>query len=69
MTIINSRPIVRLLFLSFLLCTDVSADERTLAGYSNELTVRPGDTVEFKVSKLGGGQYEADLVRVVNGET
>jgi N,N-dimethylformamidase len=69
MTIINSRPIVRLLFLSFLLCTDVSADERTLAGYSNELTVRPGDTVEFKVSKLGGGQYEADLVRVVNGDS
>jgi N,N-dimethylformamidase len=41
---------------------------RTLVGYSSELTVRPGDTVEFMVSVIGGGVYEADLVRVINGD-
>ncbi len=49
----------------------VSADQkvkRTIIGYSSELTVRPGDSVEFMVSALGGGSYTADLVRVINGD-
>jgi len=41
--------------------------ERTLVGYVDNLSVRPGETVEFKVSSFGG-QYEADLVRVINGD-
>ena len=43
--------------------------ERTIVGYSSELTVRPGDSIDFKVSKLGGGSYSADLVRIVNGDS
>jgi N,N-dimethylformamidase len=44
-------------------------DERTLIGYSSELSVRPGDTIEFMVNAVNGGQYQADLVRIINGES
>ncbi len=49
----------------------LAADEpkRNIVGYSSELTARPGDTIEFMVSALKGGSYEADLVRVVNGDS
>ena len=63
------RPVFGVLFLSFCLCADVNASERTITGYSSDLTVRAGDTVEFKVSKLGGGEYQADLVRIINGDS
>ncbi len=43
--------------------------QRTLIGYSSELSVRPGDTVEFMVNTDNGGSYKADLVRVINGES
>ncbi|MGI9309170.1 MAG: N,N-dimethylformamidase beta subunit family domain-containing protein [Gammaproteobacteria bacterium] len=43
--------------------------ERSLVGYASDLTARPGDTLEFKVSVIGGGQYQADLVRIVNGDS
>jgi len=48
----------------------LSADdvERSLIGYSSELSLRPGDTVDFMVSAMEGGSYEADLVRVINGD-
>jgi hypothetical protein len=42
---------------------------RNMAGYASELTLRPGDTVDFKVSVVGGGRYETDLVRVINGDS
>ena len=42
--------------------------ERTLVGYGSRLSCRPGDRVEFKVSALKGGSYEADLVRIFNGD-
>lgn len=51
-----------------LIPTSIIAGERTLVGYSSELSARPGDTVEFMVSALQGGEYEADLVRVINGD-
>jgi N,N-dimethylformamidase len=41
--------------------------DRTLVGYAVPLSVRPGDTVEFKVSSFAG-DYEADLVEVINGD-
>ena len=41
---------------------------RTLVGYTDKLSARPGDSVEFKVSSFGGA-YEADLVRVINGDS
>lgn len=43
--------------------------KRTIIGYSSELTVRPGDTVAYMVSVIGGGSYEADLVKVINGDS
>jgi N,N-dimethylformamidase len=68
----------RLLFLA-LCCTtsliqaeeSLAADEapRTIVGYSSELSVRAGDTIDFKVNSTEGGSYEADLVRVINGES
>ena len=64
---------IQLTGLSILMLSGISTAtdvERTIVGYSSELTVRPGDTVEFKVSKInGGGKYEADLVRVINGDS
>jgi len=49
----------------------LAADEprRTLFGYSIKLSVGARDTVDFKVNVTGGGRYEADLVRVINGES
>lgn len=41
---------------------------RTLVGYAVPLTVRAGDTVEFKVSSFAG-EYQADLVKVINGDS
>ena len=42
---------------------------RTIVGYSSELSVRAGDTVEFMVNAVDGGSYKADLVRVINGDS
>ncbi|MBL3600323.1 MAG: LamG domain-containing protein [gamma proteobacterium endosymbiont of Lamellibrachia anaximandri] len=42
---------------------------RSIIGYASPLTVRPGDKVDFMTSAIGGGAYEADLVRVVNGDS
>ena len=41
---------------------------RTIIGYSNEHTVRPGDAINFMVNAVDGGDYSADLVRIVNGD-
>lgn len=43
--------------------------ERTVIGYAAPLTVRPGDKVDFMVSVIGGGAYQADLVKVINGDS
>jgi hypothetical protein len=52
------------------LATPAQAEpKRNVVGYSSELSVRPGDTVEFHVNVVGAGTYEADLVRVVNGDS
>jgi N,N-dimethylformamidase len=48
---------------------DEAPAPRTLVGYSSELSVRPGDTVDFMVNAEDGGAYTADLVRVINGES
>ena len=38
---------------------------RTLAGYSDKISVCPGDTIAFKVSaEDGSGKYAASLVRL-----
>ena len=47
----------------------IAEPERTIVGYADELSLRAGDSVEFKVNAIGGGSYHADLVRVINGES
>lgn len=42
--------------------------DRTLVGYGSRLSCRPGDRIEFKVSALNGGRFDADLVRIFNGD-
>lgn len=42
--------------------------KRTLLGYSSELTVRPGQTLDFFVSDFSGEGFQADLVKVINGD-
>ena len=41
---------------------------KKLLGYTDQLTVRPKDTIAFKISSENEEQYEAQLVRVVNGD-
>ena len=36
-----------------------------LIGYGHRLSVRPGETIEFKVSSQGPESFEASLVRVI----
>jgi N,N-dimethylformamidase len=48
---------------------DADISPRTLVGYSSETSVRPGDTLYFMVSIVAGGSsYQADLVKIVNGD-
>jgi N,N-dimethylformamidase len=46
----------------------VSLPPRTLIGYSSATSVRAGDSIDFMVAVMGGGAYEADLVRIINGD-
>lgn len=39
-----------------------------IAGYADRLSVRPGETIAFKVSSQIEGTYDARLVRVVSGD-
>ncbi len=41
--------------------------KKTLAGYRDKISVRPGDTVRFMVHSADGAPFEADLVRIVHG--
>ena len=41
---------------------------KDIVGYSNELSARPGDTLEFKVSAYGPDTYHADIVRIRCGD-
>ena len=36
-----------------------------LIGYADRLSVRPGETIDFKVSSQGPAPFEASLVRIV----
>ena len=41
---------------------------RTLFGYSDRISVRPGDSINFMVSSLKGLAYRADIVRLICGD-
>ena len=38
-------------------------------GYPDQLSVRPGDTVTFHVSGEGADTFDAQLVRLIHGDT
>ena len=41
---------------------------RKLFGYSDEISVRPGEVIRFMVSSLDGAPYRADIVRLICGD-
>jgi N,N-dimethylformamidase len=41
----------------------------TIHGYSDRLSVAPGERIEFKVSSEEPGTYRADVVRLIHGDT
>ena len=41
---------------------------RELFGYSDQISVRPGDAIKFMVSSLGDQPYRADIVRLICGD-
>ena len=59
------------LSMALMLSSQSSASDpgpRTIIGYSSVHTVRPGDTVDFMVNAVDGGEYQAGLVRIINGD-
>src|SRR5690348_18131791 len=44
---------------------DIGLAKRTIIGYAWPWTVRPGESVEFKVSTFAPGDYSAELVRLI----
>lgn len=49
---------------------DYSAiSRRKITGYCDRLTVRPGETIDFKVSVESGSGYYGQLVQLINGDT
>jgi N,N-dimethylformamidase len=42
---------------------------KTLLGYASTLSVAPGETIAFKVSSETASPYEAQIVRLINGDT
>src|ERR1700712_5189590 len=47
----------------------LAKSNKTVVGYSDQITVRPGETISFHVSTYAPGDYKASLVRVINGDT
>ena len=41
---------------------------KKIAGYSDQISVAPGETIEFKVSTFKPGKYKARLVRLIHGD-
>ncbi len=47
----------------------LAASNKTIVGYSDQITVRPGEKITFYASTYAPGDYKASLVRVINGDT
>ena len=41
---------------------------KAVLGYADKLTVRPGEDIAFRVSCTGPGVFDAQLVRLLNGD-
>ena len=44
------------------------SDSRYIVGYSDQISVAPGDTIRFMVSAEGARRYKADVVRTICGD-
>ncbi|MCE2520909.1 MAG: N,N-dimethylformamidase [Alphaproteobacteria bacterium] len=42
--------------------------EKKIVGYTNRISVQPGETVRFMVSCYGVSHYRADIVRLISGD-
>src|SRR5687767_13813223 len=42
---------------------------KTIVGYCWPWTARPGESIDFKVSTLTEGDYQAELVRIICGDS
>ncbi|MSP83278.1 MAG: N,N-dimethylformamidase [Alphaproteobacteria bacterium] len=40
----------------------------SITGYSDKISVQPGETIDFKVSAAGMKRYRAEIVRVISGD-
>jgi N,N-dimethylformamidase len=47
----------------------LAASNKTVVGYSDQITVRPGEKITFYASTYAPGDYKASLVRVINGDS
>ncbi|WP_374595014.1 N,N-dimethylformamidase beta subunit family domain-containing protein [Sphingosinicella sp.] len=47
---------------------DLNQPEKTVVGYGLPWTVRPGETIDFKVSTYAPGDYKADLIRLKSAD-
>lgn len=45
------------------------AERKTITGYRDKLSVQPGDKIDFKISSFDEKSYDADLVRIISGNT
>jgi N,N-dimethylformamidase len=47
----------------------LAKSNKTIVGYSDQITVRPGEKITFFASTYASGDYKASLVRVINGDS
>ena len=47
----------------------LAKSNKTIVGYSDQITVRPGEKITFFASTYAPGDYKASLVRVINGDS
>ena len=48
--------------------SSIKLPPRTLIGYSSATNARAGDRIDFMVNVMDGGTYQANLVKIVNGD-
>jgi hypothetical protein len=47
----------------------LAKSNKTVVGYSDQITVRPGEKITFYASTYAPGDYKVSLVRVINGDS
>ncbi len=49
--------------------TDNTPYMKRIVGYSDEISVRPGNKISFMVSSEDNAEYNASFVRIIHGDT